>query len=321
MSHLLLKRKYVISLLLLYVALLIGTSMYYALWAAPKAFPTGSIVRVEQGTGLLELSERLEEDKVIRSSLWFRITAIVLRGERSMRAGEYYLPKRESVFGIARRVVLGDHRIRTVKLTIPEGFTVKKISSLFNDEFPYFDNTEFERLAPEGYLFPDTYFIPVTASASATIKLLRANFIRKVFPLMPLVDESDKSLEEIIIMASIIENEANTKESREIVSGILWKRLRQDMPLQVDASFSYVNGKSTKDLTLADLKIDSPYNTYLYPGLPPGPISNPGVDSILAALNPTTTPYLYFLTGDDGMMHYSETFDEHKEKKQEYIGS
>ena len=236
-----------------------------------------------------------------------------------MRAGEYYLPKAQNVFRLAWRVSRGDHQLETVKITIPEGFSKKKISLLFDERFEFFDNESFLEMAPEGYLFPDTYFVQVNATASSTAKLLRNNFIRKIFEVMPEVEKSGKDLEDIITMASILEGEANTKEDREIVSGILWKRLAAGIPLQVDASFVYVNGKTTGDLTLDDLKIDSPYNTYIYRGLPPGPISNPGLESIYAALYPTTTPYLYFLTGKDGKMYYAKTFDEHKANIEKYL--
>ena len=149
----------------------------------------------------------------------------------------------------------------------------------------------------EGYLFPDTYFVPVTASASSTVKIMRDNFIRKIFPVMPEVEDSGKELEDIIIVASLIEGEANNQKDREIVSGILWKRLKIGMPLQVDVE----------------------KKTYEFQGLPKSPINNPGLDSIRAALHPTSTPYLYYLTGDDGNMYYSKTFDEHVAKKQKYI--
>ena len=108
-------------------------------------------------------------------------------------------------------------------------------------------------------------------------------------------------------------------ESRQIVSGILWKRLSLGMALQVDASFKYINGKGTKDLSLADLKIDSPYNSYLYKGLPPTPICNPGLGSIQAALTPTQTAYLFFLTDKTGNMHYAKTYAEHLLNKQKYL--
>jgi UPF0755 protein len=103
------------------------------------------------------------------------------------------------------------------------------------------------------------------------------------------------------------------------VAGILWNRITQKLPLQVDATFKYINGKTTATLTLADLQIDSPYNTYVYRGLPPTPINNPGLDAINAALHPIQTKYIYFLTGTDGAMHYAVTFDEHKKNKERYL--
>ena len=120
-------------------------------------------------------------------------------------------------------------------------------------------------------------------------------------------------------MASIIEREAITPEARRIVSGILWKRIKMGMPLQVDATFAYVNGKNTYELTAEDLHIDSKYNTYEYKGLPPGPICNPGLDSIIATIEPTATPYLYYLSEKNGTMHYAKTFEEHKMNKVKYM--
>jgi len=122
-------------------------------------------------------------------------------------------------------------------------------------------------------------------------------------------------------MASILEGEALTTSDRKLVAGVLWRRLEIGMPLQVDATFSYVNGKTTFELTLDDLKIDSPYNTYKYKGLPPTPINNPGLNSINAALYPTKTKYLYFLSGNDGKMHYARTFEEHKRNRQLYLNN
>lgn len=236
-----------------------------------------------------------------------------------MKAGEYYMSQAQSTFVIAWRVFHGDYDVETVRLTIPEGFTVEKIAKLFDEKFPLFVKADFLANASEGFLFPDTYFVPITSTASSIIKLLRDNFDRRIAPFMPDIEASGHSLKEIVIMASIVENEAKTLEDREVVAGILWRRLELGAPLQVDASFAYVNGKTTQDLTLDDLKIDSPFNTYLYRGLPPQPISNPGLESIDATLHPTKTAYFYFLTGDDGKMHYSKDFDEHVDKKLKYI--
>ena len=263
----------------------------------PFSFPSGSFVTIPEGAGLYTLAESLKQDRVIRSSFWFRVVAIVLGGERDMKAGRYLMSRPQNVFIIAWRVSRGDYDIETVKLTIPEGFTVEKISTLFDERFTFFNHTDFLAWAPEGYLFPDTYFIPVTATASSTIKLLGDNFAHRITPIMPDIESSGRTLEEVITMASLIEAEAKTREDREMASDILWKRLKLGMPLQ----------------------IDSEMGTYEFIGLPENPINNPGIVSIEAAIHPTSTPYLYFLTGRDGKMHYSRTFDEHVTKKLKYI--
>lgn len=287
--------------------------------STPVTFPSKSFFSVSEGIGLHSLSLELEDAKIIRSPFWFRLFAITLGGERDMKAGDYYMAKPENSFVIAWRIFHGDYDIETIKITIPEGFSVKKISTLFDEKFPIFDNELFESLAEEGYMFPDTYFIPVATNASSTVKMFRDNFDYRLEPFLEKINSSGRSMKEIITMASILEGEARGSEDMKIVSGILWKRIEKGIALQVDTTFAYINGKGTKDLTKDDLKINSPFNTYLYKGLPPTPISNPGLVSIEAALSPTASPYLYFLTGDDGEMYYSRTFDEHVEKKLKYI--
>ena len=264
---------------------------------SPFSFPSGSIVTVPEGIGLYTLAERLKQDRVVRSPFWFRVVAIVLGGERDMKAGQYLMSRPQNVFIIAWRVSRGDYDIETVKLTIPEGFTVEKISTLFDRRFTFFNHTDFLARAPEGYLFPDTYFIPVTATASSTIKLLSDNFTHRISPIIPDIESSGRTLEEIITMASLLEAEAKTREDREMASDILWKRLKLGMPLQ----------------------IDSEMGTYEFIGLPENPINNPGIVSIEAAIHPTSTPYLYFLTGKDRKMHYAKTFNEHKENIIKYL--
>lgn len=285
----------------LIVFFILGLIFIALVWgvAPPEDYPRGKIVNIPQGTGLYQAGVILEKENVIRSSFWFRTISIILGGERKLQAGQYYLSRPESVAVIAWRMLHGLYDIETVKVTIPEGFTVAKISALFDERFSYFDNQFFERNAPEGYLFPDTYFFPVTVSATGTIKLLRENFVRKIFDVMPEIEKSGRTLEEIIIMASLIEGEANNQVDRELVSAILWKRLRIGMPLQVDVEKT----------------------TYEFRGLPKAPINNPGLLSIQAALRPTTTPYLYYLTGHDGKMYYAKTFDEHKSNIAKYLSN
>lgn len=287
---------------------------------APGSFPSDSIFTVKDGTGLYTLSLELKEEKVIRSPFWFRAFAIALGGERAMKAGEYFFPRPENSFSVAWRMLHGRHGIEVVKTTIPEGFTVKEIAELLdNEHFSLFKRSDFEALSKEGYLFPDTYFIPVTMTATSAVAMLENNFSRKISSLEPAIKLSGRSVEEIVIMASILEGEVKDAGDLEIVSGILWKRYDRGLPLQVDASFAYINGKTSKELTLEDLKTDSPFNTYLHKGLPPTPISNPGLASLQAAIFPASTPYLYFLTGDDSKMYYSRTFEEHVAKKLQYI--
>ncbi len=264
---------------------------------APAAFPKDTIVTVPNGAGLQEISQTLEKGHFIRSSFWFRSFSIVLGGERGMKAGQYYFEKPESAFTIAWRIFRGDHEIETIKVTVPEGFTSAKISNLFKEEFAFFDNAMFLATAPEGYLFPDTYFMPVTATASSTIQVMRENFTRRIAPLMTDIEASGHTLEEIVTMASLLEAEAKTAEDRKVAADILWKRLKLGMPLQVDSEMG----------------------TYEFQGLPKKPINNPGLVSLNAALHPTATPYLYFLTGKDGKMHYAKTFEEHKQNIIKYL--
>ncbi len=258
----------------------------------PSDFPRGSMVEIEEGVGLQTISLKLEEEKIIRAPFWFRVFAILMGGERSMKAGEYYFEKPQSTLEIAWRLTHGLYGVENVRLVVFEGFTKEKIADLFDEQFLRFEKQTFLSKAPEGYLFPDTYFVPVTASAEWVIQLMKGNFNRKVKPLLLEVEKSEHFFEEILIMASILEGEVRTREDREIVSGILWKRIEIGMPLQVDVERT----------------------TYESRGLPEKPVNNPGLVSLESALRPKKTSYLYFLTDASGTTHYSITFDEHKEK-------
>jgi len=171
----------------------------------------------------------------------------------------------------------------------------------------------------EGFLFPDTYFFLPTASTSAIVEEMRENFNRQTASLQADLLAADKSLLEIVTMASIVEKEAYDSEDRRMIAGVLWKRIEAKMRLQVDAVFPYILGKNTFQLTKADLNYDSPYNTYRYAGLPPGPIGSPSLDAITAALNPTESPYWFYLADDEGVTHFAKDFDEHVANKQKYL--
>ena len=180
--------------------------------------------------------------------------------------------------------------------------------------FVDFDTATFLRLSipEEGKLFPDTYFVPRDYTALELFTLLRNTFDTQTKDLESAILAHPLTLEEIVTLASLIEREANSSTSMRMVSGILQNRLKIGMALQADASMEYVLEKPLSELTPEDLKIDSPYNTYLYPGLPPTAISNPGLKAITAVLEPTRSNYLFYITGNDGQFYYAEDFDEHR---------
>ena len=186
---------------------------------------------------------------------------------------------------------------------------------------PDFSADAFTQLAKphEGYLFPDTYFFDPGTTPEEAVARLRATFDTKTEALRNELATRALELDRIVIMASLIEKEADTEEGRRVVSGILWNRIEAGMPLQVDAVFGYILERSGYAPTGDDLEIDSPYNTYLNRGLPPGPIANPGLASLDAALNPATTDYFYYLTGRDGEMYYAEGFEGHKRNRELYL--
>lgn len=304
----------------IFIAMVFFASVYLYMHRAPSDFPLGKVITVETGSSLQSISLNLYNLHVIRSPFFFRLSVSFLGGENKLIAGDYLLDKTEGPADLAFRITKGQFHLNTFKATIPEGWNIMQIADYLKVNLIAFDKTKFLKLAKdkEGYLFPDTYFISPTIKPEDVIKKMSDNFELKIKSVTAL-STSTKTLKEIITMASILEEEARTTESRRMVAGILWKRISLGMPLQVDSTFLYINGKTTYELTLEDLKINSPYNTYQYKGLPPGPISNPGLDAINAALNPIKSKYLYFLSSRSGTMYYATTFEQHKKNKELYL--
>jgi UPF0755 protein len=226
-----------------------------------------------------------------------------------------------SVFSVVKRITRGMFDILPSRITFPEGTTVRQMSALVAQAFPSITGEDFVKLASsyEGYLFPDTYVFPADSTSKSIVKTMRKSFDDHMKEIEENIAASTYPIGDIITMASIIEGETNDASDRPVIAGILWKRIEMGMPLQVDVVFGYILGKSGYAPSLADLKIDSPYNTYTNKGLPPGPINNPGLDAILAALAPKKTEYLFYLTGFDGEMHYAKTFAGHKINRQKYL--
>lgn len=299
-----------------------GVFFLIATWfvSPPNRFPAGHVFVIESGATLSEIADDLKTSDYIKSRAFFKaIVSLVFRSGNSAVAGDYVFERKLNVFSLARRIATGNHHLDPVRVTLQEGLNKFEVADILVRAMPSFNREKFLTIASEGYLFPDTYFFMPNSRPERVVEIMTENFERKLAPYVSEIEESGRSFGDVIAMASIVETEARQFETRRVIAGILWKRLDERIPLQVDVSFKYINGKATHDLTLADLEIDSPYNSYRYAGLPPTPIANPGLESILATLSPTETPYYFFLSDSLGEMHYAATFDEHRNNKQIYL--
>jgi UPF0755 protein len=303
------------------VGIVVGIIFYFAFLSAPFSFHKDTTITIPDGASLSSTATILKEDHIIKSKIVFIYWLKILGNDDSIKSGDYLFSKSENVFSVAKRVVKGDYGLMPVRVTIPEGLNSFEIAEILVKTLLHFDKEKFLILAQkkEGYLFPDTYFFVPNQTEEMVVRYMVDNFERKIKSIQSDIDKFKKPVDQVVTMASIVEDEGRTVETRRTIAGILWKRLDKGMPLQVDATFKYINGKTTFDLTKADLALKSPYNTYLYKGLPPTAITNPGLTSIEATINPIQTPYLYFLTDSEGVMHYADTFEQHVANKQKYL--
>lgn len=310
---------------------MLGTAGFLALWYLGiilPPFPPQSgpvIVVVEKGMHARAIAEELLAKKLIRSPNVFLGYVKFMSREGLLRSGNFVFHGPLSIPAVLAAMKTSAHE-KTI--FIPEGWTVVDIA-IYLEEQGFFSKEEFIAAAEshEGYLFPDTYKVFEDALPKDIVSLMRNNFDKKTAGIRrdPISLDSNEigsrkhSHEDIVIMASILEREAPSLGDRKIVAGILWKRIEVGMPLQVDASLTYVTGRASLALTTDDLALNSPYNTYRNLGLPPGPIANPGLKSLEAALNPTSSLYWFYLSDREGLLHYSATFEEHREKKFKYL--
>lgn len=286
----------------------------------PSDFPEGLLIRVPEGSSVQEIARRLEGQRVIQSEWVFTAYIAATGQDGKLKAGEYVFSTRRNVFGITDAIVHGEFGLAPIKVTIPEGATSFEIASILNQKLGT-DQDEFLKIArrSEGYLFPDTYFFLPNASPEHIVRVLQDTFFEKITEYEGELLEKGKTLSDVVTMASLLEKEAYTKEQMEQIAAILWRRIEIDMPLQVDAVFGYIYERPTFHPKYSHLAVDSPYNTYKYKGLPPGPIANPGLASIEAALDPAKNDYLYYLSDSQGNIHYSKRYEDHLRKKDQYI--
>lgn len=287
----------------------------------PSTFPVPYRVTINSGQTLFSISKELSTDGVIKSRRVFEMLVMTFGDESHISEGEYYFEKPVSVVEVAMRIAGRNFGIDRKKVTFPEGFSNLEMANRLENTFDSFDKELFLSLTKEqeGYLFPDTYgFFPSTPT-DVIVTTLKKNFEKKTADVKIEAEKKSQPFADIIVMASIIEKEANGDEDRELISGILWNRIKAGIALQVDAPFLYLLNKESSKLTKTDLAINSPFNTYKYKGLPPSPINNPGLASIEAALNPKPSEYFYYLHDKNGNIHYAKTYTEHKKNISLYL--
>ncbi|OHA44772.1 MAG: hypothetical protein A3G04_02900 [Candidatus Taylorbacteria bacterium RIFCSPLOWO2_12_FULL_44_9] len=313
--------KYKIAIAAILVLSLIFCAGVIVASIPPSSFPRNVIVRIDKDMTVSEAALILEEKGIIKSDFFYKIYIRLLHNGKGVQTGSYLFDEPQSALKVAYRTAYGVKNIEKIRLTIFEGMNSKELAALLKKNLPMFDVVNFlvQAKADEGYLFPETYFIDPDVEPSEVIGMMRRQFDVMVKPLKEGFATSTRSVKDIIIMASILEKEANNMTDRKIISGILWKRLDQGMALQIDVPFYYILNKGSNPLTLDDLATPSPYNTYLNKGLPPTPIANPGLDSIIAALYPTQTPHYFYLADKEGITHYAVTHDEHVANKLKYL--
>lgn len=305
-------------------AFLVTLFLVFFLWQQtlpPRNFPIDSVITIPRGLSASSIAHTLEEQNVVKSNLLLYLILTWRHDPANIQAGTFVYPEPLNVWQVAKRLTLAASAENLVAVTLPEGFTIEEFAGLASTRLVNFDNALFIELGEgkEGYFFPDTYYLPNDFTAEELVELLSETYLQKIADFKEEMSVHSLTEEEIIILASIIEREANTAESMRTVSGILQNRLEIGMALQADATIEYVLDRPLNQLEASDLEIDSPYNTYLYPGLPPTPIGNPGLMAINAVLNPVKSSYFYYLTDEGGDFYYAETFDEHRANIAKYL--
>jgi UPF0755 protein len=284
-------------------------------------------IDVTPGQGSMTIGRRLVEAGVVRDELTFRIALLISGQARDLKAGEYRFDQSLSALQVIDRLAKGD--VYTQPLTFAEGLTIAEMAKVF-EERGFGSAQEFSQAAKEtslirdldsaardleGYLFPETYTLPRRALAADLVKQMVSLFKRKFDDdLRAAATASGLSIREVVTLASLVEKETAQVSERPLVAAVYHNRLAQHMPMQADPTVIYAlekSGRFNGNLRRDDLQLDSPYNTYRYAGLPPGPIASPGLDSLKAAVHPADVKHLYFVSRNDGTHVFADTLDEH----------
>lgn len=305
------QNNFLFPFLILFLIFLIGIIFVFnKIFVPAENFPIEEVFEIEQNQTGAQIFANLEQQNIIEDSFWVKFLAKVLDKQKFYR-GQYVFEKPASVYEVLKKI---STRPVSLAVLVPEGFTKKQIADRLANYIKNFDKKDFLQKTEEGYLFPDTYYFFNFSTNDEIIKEFTDKFNKTVFENFAQMPTKNQ-----IIIASMLEREARNPEDMKIISGIIQNRLKLNMPLQIDATVQYGSGLWKERVLYKDLKKDNDYNTYTNTGLPIGPISNPGINAMKAAIYPAKTEYIYYLTGKDGKMYYAKTHEEHIKNKQKYL--
>ena len=317
-------------LILAIVGVLIIGGGLGALYLVPNTFAQDDgtqVLVIEKGQTGTEIADMLYERGLIRSTQGFKLWLYLSGTNDKLQTGHYQIPNKVTVRELIS--LLQEGHVESIRVTIPEGYSVGDIAIVLEKNqimkakdflaeaktyvpYPYMKGTKPATYPVEGFLFPSTYEIPVGATPRDVIQMMADEMNRYLTPAVKKqIQAQHMSIHDFVTLASIVERESLFDADRPTIAGVFKKRLAHGIPLQSDATISYVLGYAKEDVTIGDTQLQSPYNTYVSKGLPPGPIANPGKKSLDAVLYSENTDYLYFVADKEGHNHFSKTYEEH----------
>lgn len=327
------------------LAVIVGLSLWiFAAVGATSSNPSPVTFTVAKGEGIRSIAGRLESDRLISARLPWTLYTVLTGRHTSLLSGTYTFPTSVTGKSVLEQLVAGPNEEREVTVTIPEGERLEEIAAILEKK-SVVDAASFLALVKqstafvsswttdlfaskppsvdlEGYLFPDTYRFFKNTPADAVVRRMVENTDRRLdATVRSRVTASGRSLHDILTLASILEMELKTPTDRAMAADLFLRRIAAGIALQSDATVNYVTGKSRLQPTIADTQVESPYNTYRNKGLPPGPIANPGLDAITAAITPSPNDYFFYLTAPSGQTIWAKTYEEHLANKRRYLDS
>lgn len=315
--------KRLLTVIILLLILVIGGFLYWTSSNQPanSQDKSSKIFVINRGEAVREIGNSLKKEGLIKDPVAFFLYIKMNGKDKNIQAGDYKL---SPSMNLAQIVEAMQHGSLDIWVTVPEGLRADEIADIFQKDLPSYDDSWRETLnANEGYLFPDTYLIPRDATVDQVVTMMKNTFDSRLADAG--INVSALDLKQAVIIASIIEKEAKFANDYPLVSSVIHNRLDDGMKLQVDPSVSYALGKQPngkwwkQELTYDDLEINSPYNTYAHAGLPPGPISNPGIQAIQAALNPSKTDNFFYISDKEGHIHAAKNEAGHQANIDKYL--